>query len=217
MKHLMIQQGNHEKPAKKLKILATSDLHGDKSLVKKLAERAEKEHVDLVVICGDLTRFEEGADGMIGPFLNKGKRVLFVPGNHESLATADYLSYKYKVKNLHGVSVKYGDVAFFGCGGANVGLHQVDDVEAYDLLTKGFEQIKDVAKKIMVTHVHPAGTKIERFTRFFKGSDGVRRAIEKLQPDIMLCGHVHEAEGIEEMIGKTRVINVCKNGKIFEL
>ena len=36
-----------------LKILAAADIHGDSSLVKKLAEKAEKEKVGLVVLCGD--------------------------------------------------------------------------------------------------------------------------------------------------------------------
>ncbi|MCX8147364.1 MAG: hypothetical protein N3D84_02765 [Candidatus Woesearchaeota archaeon] len=69
----------------------------------------------------------------------------------------------------------------------------------------------------MVTHVHPAGTKMEKFTKFFQGSEGVKKAIERFKPDIILCSHVHEAEGIEEKIGKTKVINVGKKGKIIEI
>ena len=69
----------------------------------------------------------------------------------------------------------------------------------------------------MVTHVHPSGSMIEKFTQFFEGSKAVKRAIDKFQPDIMLCAHVHEAEGLEEKIGKTRVINVGSKGKIFEI
>ena len=46
---------------------------------------------------------------------------------------------------------------------------------------------------------------------------GVRDAILELKPDIHICGHIHETQGIEEIIGKTRVINVGKSGKIIEL
>jgi len=69
----------------------------------------------------------------------------------------------------------------------------------------------------MVTHVHPSQTKMEKFSDFFPGSTGVKKAVEKLKPDILLCSHVHEAEGIEEKVGKTRVLNVGKKGKIIEL
>lgn len=205
--------GKHDK----LKILAAGDLHGDTNLAKKLAEKAEKEKVDLVVLCGDLTMREMSTDNIIGPFVKRKEKVILIPGNHETIATADFLSELYGVKNLHGYSVKYKDVGLFGAGGANIGLFQLDEKEIYDLLHKGFDKIKYLKKKIMVTHVHPKGTKMEKFTSFFPGSDGVKKALEKFKPDLLLCSHVHEAEGIEEKIGKTMVVNVGKKGKIISI
>ena len=123
----------------------------------------------------------------------------------------------YGVTNLHGYSVKIGEVGLFGCGGANIGLFQLDEKEMFDLLKKGHEYIKDMKKKIMVTHVHPKGTLMEKFTNIFPGSKGIRKAVDKLKPDLLLCSHVHEAEGIEESIGKTKIINVGKKGKIIHI
>ena len=77
--------------------------------------------------------------------------------------------------------------------------------------------LQNPAKKILITHVHPAGTIMESFSQFVKGSTGVRKAIDAIKPDIVICGHVHEAEGIEEKIGQTRVINVGKKGRLIEL
>ena len=68
-----------------------------------------------------------------------------------------------------------------------------------------------------MTHVHPSDTKMEKFSDFVKGSEGVKKAIEKFKPDILFCSHVHEAQGIEEKIGETRVINVGKEGKIIDI
>ena len=212
-----MKKTKEEKHDKKLKILAAGDIHGDTGLAEKLAERAEKEHVDLVILCGDLTMMEQSTDNIIGPFKKRNEKVLLIPGNHETVATADFLADLYGVKNVHGYSVKYKDVGLFGCGGANIGLFQLDEKEIYDLLKKGFDKIKYLEKKIMVTHVHPDKSKIEKFTKIFPGSSGVRKAIEKFHPDILLCSHVHEAEGIEEKIGKTKVINVGKKGKIIEI
>lgn len=200
-----------------MKILALGDLHGDIGLAKKLAERAEKEKVDLVVLCGDITNFEMSTDNLIGPFTAKKQKVLLIPGNHETIATADFLAQRYGATNLHGYSIKTGDVGLFGCGGANIGLFQLEEKEIYDLLKKGHDYIKDAKTKIMVTHVHPSNTKMEKFTSFFKGSTGIRKALETFQPDILLCSHVHEAEGIEEKVGNTRVINVGKEGKIIDV
>ncbi|MBN1644879.1 metallophosphoesterase [Candidatus Woesearchaeota archaeon] len=201
-----------------MKILAAGDLHGDTRVAQKLAQKAEKENVDYVILCGDITYAEQSTEGLIGPFIAKGKKVILIPGNHETLATADFLAELYGAKNLHGYSIKTKDkIGIFGCGGANIGLSQLTEDEIFEKLKKGFENIKDLTKKIMVTHVHPAESKMEKFTQFFPGSTGVTKAIKQFKPDFLLCSHVHEAEGIEEKIGNTKVINVGKKGKIIEV
>ena len=201
----------------KLRILAAGDIHGDTSQAKKLAEQAEKENVDLVVLCGELTYAETSTEGIIGPFVKKGKKVILIPGNHETVATADFLAELYGATNLHGYSIKYKGIGLFGCGGANIGLFQLGEDEIFGLIKKGYDRIKDTQKKILVTHVHPTGSLMEKFTSIFPGSEGVKKAIDVFKPDILLCSHVHEAEGIEEKIGKTMVINVGKKGKVIEI
>jgi len=200
-----------------MKILAFGDLHGDSKLAEKLADKADKEKVDLVIICGDITNFDKSTDGMMKPFVQRHQKVLFIPGNHDSFATADFLADFYGIRNIHGYSVRYKDIGIFGAGGANIGIEQLSEKELYDLLQKGFDKIKYLKKKIMVTHVHPTDTKMEKFSSFVPGSSGIKRAVDKFKPDIMLCSHVHEAEGLEEKIGKTRVMNVGKEGKILEI
>ena len=200
-----------------MKILASGDIHGDIGLAEKLAKKAQDEKADLVILCGDLTYGERSTANLIGPFVKRHEKVLLIPGNHETVATADFLAELYNVTNLHGYSVRYKDIGIFGCGGANIGLFQLSEKEIYDLLKQGFDKIKDAKVKIMVTHVHPSGTTMEKFTKFFPGSEGVKRAIEKFHPDIVLCSHVHEAEGIEEKIGKPKIINVGKKGKIIDV
>ena len=198
-----------------MKILAFGDIHGDQAMAKKLADQAEKENVDLVVVCGDITYHEQSLDNIIGPFVKKGKRVILIPGNHESLATADFLSELYGATNLHGYSIKFKDIGMFGCGLANVGPNMISEEEIYNVLKKGFQGLKDSKVKIMVSHNHPSGSQMEKFSQFIPGSTGVRKAIDKFHPDIVLCSHVHEAAGIEEKIKNTKVINVGKAGKII--
>jgi hypothetical protein len=200
-----------------MKILAFGCLHSDQKQAQRLADKAEKENVDLVVICGDITLAENQTQNLIGPFVKKKKKVVLIPGNHESLATADFLAELYGATNLHGYSIKYKDIGMFGCSGSNIGMHQLPEGEIYRLLKQGFEHIRDQKTKIMVTHVHPSGTLMEKFSDFVVGSTGSRKAIEAFKPDIVLCSHVHEAEGLEEKIGKTRVINVGREGRIIEV
>ncbi len=200
---------------KKLKILAVSDIHGDSKLVKKLAEKAEKEKVDLVILCGDIMGFVETKD-IIKPFKEKNKRVLVVPGNWDSFATTDFLASIYGVRNIHGYSVQYENIGFFGAGGAEgPGPGRVTEKEIFETLKKAHEGIKNIEKKIMITHMHPSPS----FSEFsgIKGSEAITKAIKEFKPTLLLHGHIHEASGIEEKIGNTRIINVGREGKIIEI
>jgi uncharacterized protein len=201
---------------KKFKLLALSDIHGDSKHVKKLAEKAEEENVDLVVLCGDITGWTETKD-IIKPFKDKNKRVLILPGNWDSFATTDFLANIYGVKNIHGYSATYDNIGFFGAGGATdaPGPGRTTENEILKNLRKAHSDLKGIEKKIMVTHQHPSNSKSE-FSGI-PGSLSITKAIKEFKPDILLHGHIHEASGIEETIDKTRVINVGREGKIIEI
>lgn len=64
---------------KKLKILAIGDLHGNVSFANRLAEKAKKENVDLVILAGDLVFSDNHVKGIIGPFAKVEKQVLMIP------------------------------------------------------------------------------------------------------------------------------------------
>lgn len=203
--------------AKKLRILAASDVEGDVRLIKRLALKAETERVDLVVLCGDLVG-ENETSSIIKPFKDKNKKVLIIPGNRDSFATADFLASLYDIKNIHGYSVKYQNVGFFGAGGAeNLPFFpgHITEKELFSTLKKAHAGLQGIEKKIMVTHMHPAGSKSE-FSGV-EGSNAVTKAIMQFKPDILIHGHIHEASGFEEYIGKTKVINVGREGKIIEI
>jgi len=204
------------KPNKKFKILAAGDFHGDSSITKRLAEKAEREKVDLVILTGDITSPLE-TKNLLKPFIDRKERVVFVPGNWDSSETINFLSHLYGIKNLGEKYVKYDNVGIFGIGSPDWQM-ELDDKKTFDKLKKDFDKLnqdKNLEKKIMVSHLHAAGTKSE-FSGV-AGSDALRKAIEKFQPDLFLSGHIHEAEGLTEKIGKTKVISVGKKGTIIEL
>ena len=197
---------------RKLRILAAGDLHGDSRLSEKLAERAEREKVDLVILTGDISGMVE-TQNLIRPFVRRKEKVLFVPGNWESPETAEFFEKFYGIKNLDNYSLDYGNIGVFGAGNAEKLF--VDEDEIFAKLKRNFEKIKNLEKKIMVTHMHPAGTKSE--LSGFPGSKGIRKAIKQFKPDLVLSGHIHELEGVEDKIGKTRIINVGRKGRIIEI
>ncbi|MCU0642483.1 MAG: metallophosphoesterase family protein [archaeon] len=203
-----------ENPQKKLRILAASDLHGESKLALKLAKRAEKEKVDLVVLCGDILGFMETTN-IIKPFKERKQKVLIIPGNHDTPETADFLASVYNIKNLHGYSAQYDNVGFFGAGGGDIGPGIISEKEILETLKKAHSHIKGIEKKVMITHMHPSPS-LSEFSGF-EGSKAITKAIREFKPDILIHGHIHEAAGIEEIIGKTKVINVGREGTIIEI
>jgi Icc-related predicted phosphoesterase len=153
---------------------------------------------------------------MIKPFLEKKKKVAFIAGNHDMPGITEALKEEYSILDIQHHSVVYDDVGIFGCGGANI-LHMnfTPDEDMFTYLANGFRYVKGAKKKIMVTHIHPKGSMIEKFS--FPGSEAVTKAVYELKPDIHICGHIHEMEGFEEKMGNTRIICVGARGKIIEV
>ncbi len=144
--------------------------------------------------------------------------MLIIPGNHDSFATTDFLAQFYNVTNIHGYSVTYDHVGFFGAGGTSdlpFFPGSITEKELFGTLKKAHASLKGIEKKIMVTHMHPAGSTSE-FSGF-PGSAAITKAIKQFKPDIVLHGHIHEAGGFEGTIGSSRVINVGREGVILEI
>ena len=196
----------------KLRILAAGDFHGSVDLAKRASAKATKEKVDLVVLAGDIHGPREGVD-VLAPFRKAKQKVVFVPGNWDTTKEAAMLRGVHGMKNLDGYYANYKGVDIVGLGNPDFEL-VLDEEKASKKLNSVFEKIKTKkGKKILVSHMHARGTKAE-FSGF-AGSEALRRAIDEFKPDLFISGHIHEAEGIEEKIGRTRVVNVGREGKIL--
>jgi len=202
-----------ENKKEKLKILAAADLHGNPWAAEKLSEKAEKEKVDLIVLAGDIHGTLESRS-FVKPFKDRRQKVLFVPGNWDTSLEIGMMKDMYDVKNIDGYYVTYKDVGIVGVGISDLSLH-LDEKSAFEKMKKNFEMMKVGRKKILVSHLHAAGTKAE-FSGI-GGSRAVRRAIDEFKPDVFIGSHIHEAEGIEEKIGRTKVVQVGPRGTIVEI
>ena len=61
--------------------------------------------------------------------------------------------------------------------------------------------------KILVSHTPPYNTKLDlTFLKTHVGSISIRKTIEVLKPKLCICGHIHEAKGIDT-IGEAVIIN----------
>ena len=199
-----------------MRILAFSDLHRKIALTSELKRKAKD--VDLVICCGDLSDFGRGLDIVCSNLSSIHDIVLIIPGNNETPAQIEAMCRKYGWINLHGETYSYGGYTFAGIGGSTYTPFrtpfELDEEEIRGIL-RHFEGLNEL---ILVSHSPPFKTKTdELLSGVHIGSRAIREFVEKEQPILNLCGHIHEKAGVEDRIGRTRIINVGGRGTIVEL
>ena len=109
--------------------------------------------------------------------------------------------------------IGYGDAILFGYGGSNPTPFdtpgEIDDLkiygDVYELMANyDYVYNSEVPKvKILVTHAPPFNTEADRVANGeHVGSSGILKSIHEFEPEINLCGHIHEAKSVSK-IGKT--------------
>lgn len=194
----------------RLKILAAGDLHGNFDVAKKLSKKGKREKVDLVVLAGDIYGYDEGDEGILEPFVKAGQKVVFVPGNCDFCREHEML--KKWGKSIHNYYVTYNNVGIAGIGSPNWKL-RLDENDLSEI-KNNFAKMK-AGKKILVSHLHAQGTRAE-----FSGIPGdeiLEKAIKEFKPDLLISAHIHESEGIEDRIGKTKIVQVGRHGTVLEI
>jgi len=84
---------------------------------------------------------------------------------------------------------------------------EVSDDKLAQWLNEGYEQVKHLPRLILVAHDPPFGSKAANLPSGENvGNKSVREFIQRVQPDICLTGHIHEAAS-EDFIGKTKILN----------
>ncbi len=194
-----------------MKVLVGTDFHSKESVFKNFAEKAEKNKVDVILICGDITHFGnlQEACHLLSLLAGPKVPVLFVPGNCDppSLVGAEMK----EVICIHGRDVSYGDLTFLGIGASpptpfNTPFEMAED-KITETLNRAFSNLPVNRWFILVSHSPPWNTRLDK-TSFgvHAGSISLRKFIEKKQPSLVFCGHIHEAKG-RDKIGRTVIIN----------
>ena len=194
-------------------ILAITDIHGAYDLTEKIIAA---EHPDILVIGGDLTNIGTvgEAEAAIKKFRVHCKQIFAVAGNMD-LPQHDGL-YSRLGFSLNGAAQIVDGVGFFGVSAApHSPLHtpyEITEEEIAARIADGYAAVKAAKRKIFVPHAPPFGTKVDIIHNgYHVGSSAVRDFIEDAQPDLVICGHIHEGKG-QDTIEKTKIIN-CGYGR----
>lgn len=198
-----------------MKILAFSDLHASRKQAAELVSASRD--ADLVIGAGDFCNMRQGLGEALALLGGIRAPMVLVPGNAES---ADELraAVEEGIAVLHGSGVTIGGIDMFALGygvppppfgeGWSCNL---DEAEAEAMLA----QCK--AADILISHSPPRGVADRTSTGQSVGSEAVAAAIRRIQPGLVLCGHIHDSWGEQGWIGATRIVNLGPFANWFEI
>ena len=197
-----------------MKLLIFSDIHGDKAALEKLMAT----DADYYFAAGDLGNFGRGLDEL-GPILEKrADRMYVIPGNHESAADIARFCGKYGFHDFHGQTVKIEGHVIAGLGYSNPTPFDTPGEYSEEELAERLAKFESAAPRVLICHAPPKNSKLDRAGEGLHfGSTAVRDFIERAQPAYFYCGHIHEAAGQSDTLGKTLGWNVGKRGQVLDL
>jgi uncharacterized protein len=192
-----------------MKILALSDVHRSYDLARTIA--AAEKGVDAIVIAGDLTTNgkREEAVAAVATLRAVVPSVVAISGNMDSREID--AGYSSAGVSIDSTGILLGDCGFCGVSGAPVSFmhtpYERSEEELFTCAERGWKKIASQRWKIFVPHAPPEGTKLD-LTRLgtHVGSSGIRKFVETYQPDLLVCGHIHESRGMDSF-GKTHMVN----------
>ena len=191
-----------------MRLVCITDLHGRLAALERIL--ADAGPADAVLLGGDLTTFGSPSDveRIVGVAQRRAATVLAVAGNCDSAAIDRRLG-ELGV-GLHGRGIICETIGIHGLSAIppwKRGMYQLTEDELAAALQAGHAAIQGAAQHVLLAHVPPRGLKADH-TFFWKhaGSTAVREFVDRAQPTVVLCGHIHEGRGIETL-GRTTVAN----------
>lgn len=189
--------------------LVLGDLHSDVGPVYHIPEIKE---VEGIFISGDLTNLGKSRDAerMLSSLRELNPQVYAQMGNMDYPNVGEVLDTQ--GCNLHARGMEIADgVGFMGVGWSNKTPFgtpaEVDDAQLGQWLEQAYEDVRDLDHLVLISHTPPVNTGADRIgSGEHVGSKSIRDFIQRVQPEVCVCGHIHEAVS-DEYLGSTRLIN----------
>lgn len=172
---------------------------------------------DIAVCAGDLAVKRAGLEEVISTLSEIATPMVLVPGNGESDGELSAACERWDSAHvLHGSGVEIDGVPFWGIGGA-VPVTPFG-AWSFDLSEEEAEGLLDGCPRggVLVSHSPPYGH-VDVSKGRHVGSRSVLATVERAEPALVVCGHIHACWRRESMVGRTRVINAGPEGMIVEI
>ncbi|HLW65431.1 MAG TPA: metallophosphoesterase family protein [Gemmataceae bacterium] len=194
-----------------MELLLFSDLHTDRAAAQRLVERSR--FVDIVIGAGDFGNMRRNVRACFEVLRAIDKPAVLVAGNNESTDELREASRDWPTAIvLHGSGTRINGVDFFGIGGGipvtPFGSWSFDFTEE-----QAAGMLKDCPTGcVLVSHAPPHGILDIDSGGKNRGSSTIREAVLRLQPILVVCGHIHACGGRTAMLDKTTIINAGPAG-----
>lgn len=196
-----------------MRLLVFSDIHSDLAALSRLMDI----EADYYVAAGDLVTFARGLNRVGEILRRRGERVWVLPGNHESERDIDRLCADFHLTPFHGRSFETQGVHVAGLGYSNITPFQTPGEYSEPEIAGKLRSFENLEPLVLICHCPPRNTPLDRAGEGAHfGSDAVREFIDLQQPSYFFCGHIHEAAGVSHTMGKTRCVNVGKQGYLLD-
>jgi Icc-related predicted phosphoesterase len=197
-----------------MKILLFSDIHSDLAALSRLMAI----DADVYFCAGDLVNWAKGLDAAGEILQQRAGKVWMIPGNHESAGAVAAFCERYGLEAMHGRSVEIAGVHIAALGYSNPTPFDTPGEYSEEELARRLEPFAGLDPLVLVCHCPPRDTALDRVREGAHfGSTAIREFIERVQPRLFFCGHIHEAHGAECELGRTRGRNLGKQGWLLDL
>lgn len=197
-----------------MKILLFSDIHSDLAALRRLMSI----EADAYFCAGDLVNMGEDMAAAAEIIRPRAARTYIIPGNHESAPQIAEFCAQYGLIDLHGRSVKLEGVNLAALGYSNITPFSTPGEYAEPEIATRLAPFAELKPLVLICHCPPKDTPLDRAAEGLHfGSPSVRTFVDTVQPARFFCGHIHEAAGMETLLGKTPGVNLGKRGYLLDL
>jgi len=187
-----------------MRIFAASDLHGKHRHIAILQEGIRQSRADAVVLAGDILNYRRSPD-LLSRLDKLPVPVYIVRGNSDPAYLERWAVQSRNIRSLHLNRVSHDGVDLVGVSGTlPIPFHSRAGWHESQTLRKLIPMVHSCA--IVVAHPPPRGCRDQVVGRFHAGSRGLSQLIHEASPAVLVCGHIHEAAGVDRM-GDTLVVN----------
>ena len=176
-----------------MKLLCITDIHGNRQKFEAILDHEPQP--DVLVIGGDFTDFgpPKEAENLLDLALLHCPNILAVAGNCDSAAIDEMLDNR--DVSVHSKGKVIDEIGFFGISAMPIwrgSMYEFTEKQLDGFLSEGYQEVKESSRFIIVSHPPPHGTEVDKSGGLNIGSKSVRQWVEKIQPVLVVCGHIHQ-------------------------